>query len=469
MEPQRTIGSEDRLSRLPPELLAWIFDLAYYWSQPTGPLSRALLPFDRVKRFSGVNIDSPKNVGRLAAVFRANPTLAPLVKTVRYSSFSWTEDDDPVDDPSAYLSLHQVFSSLSNLSSLDIAGDKTEREITYVLSPAFASNAFPHLSSIRIDFARDSAGAWEPAHFQHLAAFPHLSSLTLTDYSFSRDGVELPPLPRQAPPFVLPHITSLDLWVFHLPDGPKAASSLITACPLLRTLKLATDHCWYLPDVLKEAVCPDIERLVLHIRPPSILGFSPPSPLDHLLPRFSAVKHLHLGYGLYDTTTLLANLAALPVLSSLVFGSDALITLADLSPLVLGPGRLRSLAHLSLQMYELDRGWRLWANGHGQLHPRHEEDEWHLGPGWRVQVDTDQLQPDEVEGFVDEARQLGVKVDGSVVDTAPILYSWSDEVVDCLIAWAHKIGDGHFRDLQEFAGPSFGQIVAERRIAVRWD
>ncbi|GAA6024075.1 hypothetical protein JCM10207_009300 [Rhodosporidiobolus poonsookiae] len=71
MEPQCTIGPEDHLSRLPAELLAWIFELAYEDNHTTtGPLSRALLPFDRIERFKVVEVRSRRQPARLLELLR---------------------------------------------------------------------------------------------------------------------------------------------------------------------------------------------------------------------------------------------------------------------------------------------------------------------------------------------------------------------------------------------------------------
>ncbi|GAA6023580.1 hypothetical protein JCM10207_005721 [Rhodosporidiobolus poonsookiae] len=458
MELQCTIGPKDHLSRLPAELLAWIFELAWGSQQLAGPLSRALLPFDRNARFKFVEVESFAQLFRLAAIFRANRTLPHLIKELHYFN------DDPSDIPADF-SLEAFFASLEQLSSLVIGGDHIHRIVTFVLSPTFPASVSPLLSCLSIELPDHAANPWDPAHFQHLAFLPRLGYMSLSAF---QNDVELPASPQPAPPVTLSHLTDLNLWVTNSPGGRGAACALVNSCPSLHTLDLASNNPADLAAVLEGSTCPALDRLNLCVLSPGSIGHNPPFPFDHFLPRFPTIRHLRLDYGTFTSSTLPAHLAALPSLSTLTFDRDALVGYTTLCALVEGSTRFRSLERVTLDMYTLSCGWQICENGNGELHPHHEDSPLHLGPFWEVDVPAEQLQPREIDRFVRRAEQAGIKVDGTVAATSWVHQVWYHEVTDCLYAWGHHIRDREFVDLARFAGDAFEEILEEKRISGVW-
>ncbi|GAA6014070.1 hypothetical protein JCM10207_000227 [Rhodosporidiobolus poonsookiae] len=438
MEPQCTIGPEDRLSRLPAELLARIFEHLRSSSHGLpGPLSRALLPFDRAERFKLLAAASSPALERLAALFHTNPALPSLVHKLHCGN---RVDQDLADLPIEF-PFARFFSSLSRLSYLHVSGDHSKHLVDFVLSPAFSLNASPCLSSLAIGLSKAAGSSWHPMHFQHLASLATLTDLSITS---NDDLVDNFALQSPAAPVTLPHITILRLDADFWTAPPSAFSSLIHACPSLRSLELT--NLWHsdLHDTLTGSICPNLERLDLCIyaQPPYIPRFT--APCAHLLPRFPGLRSVHLGAGTFNATTLPSSLSALPLLSHPSFGPHAHIPCSALLALFSGPARLRSLKRLALDMYELSRGWTVSEAGRGRLHPDHALQPLHVGPDWDVEVSRQTLQPSEV------ATVLSCRA------------GRCQEAIECLVLYGME--SGSFAELRAYLGENAADAVLVRRL-----
>ncbi|GAA6023594.1 hypothetical protein JCM10207_005727 [Rhodosporidiobolus poonsookiae] len=330
--------------------------------------------------------------------------------------------------------------------------------VNFVLSPAFASSVSPLISSITLGLPTDAADPWNPAHFSALAVLPRLSSLSL--HTNAAD-VDLSAAPVAVQSIAFPHIQALKLGIPLSPGGSGAILPLIHACPALRALKLSSSISDDFYPVIDGLTCPTLDRLRLVVDKPSDDFPSPSCPVDHLLPRFPALSHLHLGCGTFNRATLRANLDTLPALSFLEFGEHAEVNYEDLSPLVQGRSRLRSLKRLKLDGYQFKRGWSVSTDGGGQLHQDHAQQPHHLGPGWSIFSYEGEIEPHDVPALLEAATASGIEVTGTVVDTAHIVEEYHTEAINCLVLYGLETGG--FDELRAFLGDE----EAERVLAAR--
>ncbi|GAA5872129.1 hypothetical protein JCM8547_003815 [Rhodosporidiobolus lusitaniae] len=237
------------------------------------------------------------------------------------------------------------------------------------------------------------------AIFQSLNAFPALSSLTL----------------------------NLTLW----PDSSDFTFS--SALPPLSTVKnLSLTHDVFaalaLPPILASFPATDSSLTSLS------LGSSPAdnsSPVDHLLLRFTAVKHLHLGRSTSDKTTFADNLRALPSLSSLSFELGTKFDPSALSLLVNGPTRHPSFSHLTVDAVK--PGKRGWKAAVPYLHSKHKQSRYHLSPGWErpgFESDSDDEHALSLGGMsllMRACKEGGVRIEGTAVKAVGVYKAWLEE------------------------------------------
>lgn len=86
------IQPHDYFSSLPPELLIWIFDIAYQWGAPDsfGPLSKRLLPYYYQARFQTITVHLTSRSGHHwdRPRLKMSPQAASLVRTLRLEAGS---------------------------------------------------------------------------------------------------------------------------------------------------------------------------------------------------------------------------------------------------------------------------------------------------------------------------------------------------------------------------------------------
>ncbi|GAA6016961.1 hypothetical protein JCM10207_007862 [Rhodosporidiobolus poonsookiae] len=400
---QCTIGPEDRLSRLPPELLERIFELAFEEGpDPKGPASRALLPFDRAARFKGVTIHEPDGYVRLLDLVTRRPDIGGLVKKLECSYEANLRSDFP---------FLQLFTLLSNLSALCICDEYPPPIAEFTFTAAFPL-AVPHLKAFNIEMSYDMVDGWAPARYRHLAALPYLTDLVIR---LECSPINLAAIGLTDETYTFPCLLSLELASGFYQRPPDETVPMIKACPSLRTLVLVN---WEVADYTQalSAAPSSLEHLALGVAVDcEVLEWdTQPVAVDTLLPRFPHLTALHLGPGMFSQTTLLKNLQHLPALSSISFGALAAAGSNLLHRLVSGQSRLPSLKHLKLDMYCL-------------LHSRGtpEQPVFSLYCGWTGMwryydptADPQQLEPDEAAALVAAAAREGITVDGSVPEAA---------------------------------------------------
>ncbi|GAA5905798.1 hypothetical protein JCM6882_000462 [Rhodosporidiobolus microsporus] len=450
METRAVIGPEDRLSTLPVELLEWIFELAYEGDKctTTGPISRALLPFDRRERFKHVEVKGVKQLRRLCGLAKSSSHLCQLVHEVSCQSCDGGEGE--WEHPTRPR-LQQLFSALPNIRTLNVCWDSDEL-LDFVLSPSAYGTFTSRLCSLSV--APSAEGEWD---FLHLNRLPDINVLTaklnycedVYSFSFIRQGEAR-----------IRYITSLTITgvYFNYPS----ISRLLRAFVALRSVVLdsAADEPTF--NTLVPSLHHDITSLSLL----TITCFDDYSaPCDHLLLSFTQLSSLTLGEGIFDHLTLFSNLRRLPALTSLTFNRGAIVSASDLLALISGPLRHSSLTRLTLDMLTPGkRGWRIQEDGKGRLHPSHASGKKHVGPHWILSEFTD---PDErfstsgVEALVGAGKNNGVRVVGSAVEGIEVYRDWHAEAVECLVVYGREKGD--YSELREFVGTEEAERLLRER------
>ncbi|GAA5838243.1 hypothetical protein JCM3766R1_001873 [Sporobolomyces carnicolor] len=223
------MAAVDRLSSLPPELLADVFGLAAEHSTPLKePLSRTLLPYFRETLYRRVHFASEKSLSRFAAAILAQSFLGLLVRELRAPT-GWprvehhARNTGLVHHLTRLLYLDNVtfefdaihFSSFSRLSQLRSLSYKctglgprhleqlvhlvslTSLEIRFFTTDAcelesarFGSLELPqvtHLSLKCLDtWLEDTRNSWDRHFARFVDRFPRLESLTLDDVRMPR-------------------------------------------------------------------------------------------------------------------------------------------------------------------------------------------------------------------------------------------------------------------------------------------
>ncbi|GAA6013981.1 hypothetical protein JCM10207_000193 [Rhodosporidiobolus poonsookiae] len=456
MEPQCTTGPEDHLSRLPAELLTRIFELAYEDEHTTtGPLSRALLPFDRIERFKVVEVASKKQLEQLTELVILNPYLPSSIKTIDFAFANAKEE--PVSlhehfDPARF------FSSMPRLASLAISGPSSIFDL--VLDSAFGRICPPRLASVSLVAPAKWESPSNPEHFRHLCSIPSITSLTLDirridDRDLDEHQSEVPTR--------LCHLTHLSLKA----NGNQLSlyASLARACPALKAFHI--DDAFEEPDFsdVLGKLAGDLEDLKLE----TVVRFDDYSePCDQVFPHFTQLTDLYLGEGIFDHNTLFFNLCLLPSLTRFTLARGAIVEASDLLSLVSGLARHPSLKILRLDMLSSGkRGYRIIQDGKGTLHPSASSKTTRVAPDWVVPEFTGlskgRFSVEAVEQLVHFGAQDGIRVEGSAVKGIDFYREWMSEATDCLIAWGRLQGD--YGELRAFlGGEAAEQLLRERGI-----
>ncbi|BGP15547.1 hypothetical protein JCM10213_001362 [Rhodosporidiobolus nylandii] len=435
----------DYLSSLPVEILSEIFKLAYTPEHPSaGPLSRALLPFDRSSRFRRLEVKSAQQLRGLMQVAESNEGLFRLVKGLEISGVDGASGQ-PSARPITDRQLKAFFATLTSLKYLSLL-EGTATLAHLVLTSPFARSYLPSLVHLAVFTPLESKNPFNPSPFRYLSLFPSLTSLQVTTLMEERALRALRTSKKASPP--LPSLQ--ELTVISAGSDLPLVLPLLDACPALRRLTLHTQTAYpNYPSLLapfKHKA--NIESLTLRTSP-FYDGFS--NSCDALLPSFPNLKHLYLGEGTFSTSVFAA-IRTLPRLTSLGFGRGALPSVKELSALTDGDTRFHQLKTLTLDCVAGKIGWRTAKDGHGQLHPEADEN-WHTGPGW----DIPQFSPPngsfhdrDVEKLLEKAKENGVEVKGSAVEAVEVMNSWYQELGDAAVAYAFDTGD--FEELREMYG-----------------
>jgi hypothetical protein len=398
------------LLSLPAELLHKIFAKAYTNSfPPTGPINRALLPYDREHRFYRVETSATGNLRKLAEVVKGSG-LGRWIKEVRIQS---------VDSPEA-MPLRDVsyfFAFLPRLSVLEL--DARSATLRHVV----LRHQFVHVSlytmtrlSLEFNFAVDDDAPFNPSILRLLPLYPFLTSLSVA-MNRSPDAVIEPVKLEDMTVHRLPNIETLVLCGDCI--SGYHSQRLFKACSALRTVILddastgdfcATLH--LLPETLTHLELRTDKAPYTHDQPPS----------DALFLRFPSLRTLYLGEGTFGDA-LFSVLCRLPLLTSLGFGEGAYIPAEDILAFVNGPSPLLSLKTLTLDIVRGKRGWTIWDHGNPPSF-----NEVLMGPGWECPRFDDNFLPRPVQEAIWSARKKGVAVEGTVEDACSIELDFHHEM-----------------------------------------
>ncbi|GAA6041062.1 hypothetical protein JCM8097_004697 [Rhodosporidiobolus ruineniae] len=396
--------ARDYLSELPVEVLTDIFELAYVDRTPIGPLSRALLPFDRVSGFERVKVDGPNQLVRLAKALEGGG-IGQWVKRL--------EVQHADKDQRLALSVRQFkafFAALSSLTHLDLDGSSAAT-LKLVLSNTLSRSGLHSMTHLAFHALDGQKNPFEPTLFSTLSSYTSLRSLTIRSNTEYGDLQKVKPIKKKIEP--LPKIEALTV--------------------------ISDDFTRILP-----ILSPSLQSLELRVWP----WFDDYTrPCDSLFSRFTALEHLYLGEGTFSPTVL-GTLRSLSKLASLGFGEGAYIDYKELKALVDGPTRMEQLKKLTLDIVEGQLGWKIDEHD-GELHPNASPPDF-AGPGWRLPQWSD---PDGT------FWQNGIKVEGKIDQALEVEVEFMVEEETCL--WAHYEETGDDGPLRDRFGDAYIDIMRE--------
>ncbi|GAA5980835.1 hypothetical protein JCM5350_003725 [Sporobolomyces pararoseus] len=418
----------DFLSSFPPELLSEIFNYAYKDSEPPrAPISRAFLPFQRLALFRKVRIDSLSHFEQLVEAHESNAALGRMVRTLELKDVDVQGGGGGTKNERR---MKGFFSSLVNLEQLRL-GSKTTSLIDLVLSLRIARSELPQLRSLILEIPSNWKKPFDSKIYRYLNEYPSLSRLEVSTEKHdkfacnSRGGGKLT------------KITELVLKGPEV-DDPKTLSFLQNF-PNLTSLTLDT--------LTSDA--PNYSSLVA-VLPTSLTSLTLRSrgfydgylrPCDQHFPRLVNLESLYLSEGTF-TQDVINSLRQLPKLATLGFGKGAILGCSRLEELILGPNRIPTLEKVIFDQVEGKVGWSIFGDSDGMtLHPDHEAQPFHLGPGWvppRWSPEQD-FKEDDIKKLVSRIKEKGIVVDGKTVEAFGIDKAFDLEAMGCMIAHGHSI------------------------------
>ncbi|GAA5909798.1 hypothetical protein JCM6882_002677 [Rhodosporidiobolus microsporus] len=450
MESPGCVEPTDRLSTLPVELVERIFELAYEDKKhtATGPISRALLPFDRKERFKHVEVKSTEQFVRLVST----------VREISVHKFIRTLACTGVEDTLAAPSEQEIKFFLGRLSRLSHLALKSACApiLRVVLSAFYARVHPPSLTSVTFCPSAHWDNPVDPSNFARPATFRTLTCLNL---ELELDPEHVAQLPYQLSPVALPFVEHLTLHrsVVDL----SAVATLANSCPSLQSLELDSTVLVTHFHSLIPLLLPQLRSLRLKLSPCPTWPLPAQHPCDHLLHQFSQLTELHLGNGHFSHHTLLASLSALPSLSRLTFGRGACVFMHVLLAFVDGSTRLPSLSTLTLDIVERGtRGQRLPDDLGGKLHPDGSYETFRMAPGWTeppFDLAFPFFSPWDLIDLVAAGQAQGVVVGGEAIEAAHVFIVFREEAQDCLVAYGLERGD--FTELAEVFGEEEAQEI----------
>ncbi|GAA5989651.1 hypothetical protein JCM5350_001650 [Sporobolomyces pararoseus] len=361
---------------------------------PSGPLSKALLPWFITGLCRRIKITWHPRILKVVAKISSEPSLGRLVKQLHLESWGSSSQQPSV----SRAEIGRFFNSLVNLTELDVS--RIEGEIFEYLreNPSSISPAnFPSLDCLRIhdDFC----------HFG-LTSFQGLRSLHIgRSTSESSQQFSLDQLPE------LPHLVYLSIENVAV-DGSRSPPCLSSLCPQLSQVRL---DFWcatmqqilpLLPSRLKRLEIVSSEDESLSAR----------NPCDHLLSRFTLLEHLSVGSFTFSPN-LPSHISQLTSLCSLEIGHGN-ISIDQFFLLVSGPTRLPRLEKLKLDLLFT------WSEDFADASREEECDDWsaywYVGPeeglwtpgGWVVPEFDESIgfTREGIKELIEVAMEQGIEV-----------------------------------------------------------
>ncbi|GAA6023597.1 hypothetical protein JCM10207_005728 [Rhodosporidiobolus poonsookiae] len=436
------LPTSDRLSTLPVEILTEIFQLAYTGTSPSeGPISRALLPFDRAQRFRRLEVDSSEKLKSLAGVLETG-SVGAWVKEVKMKQVEAADGTLQLKDRQ----LRAFFASLPRLTHLKL-NDGCDALLSLILSQNLARNSLRRLTCLTFVAPTKWKNPFEPKQLVLLRSYPALHALTVQSTKEWYKLFRTKPLTGKVKP--IPGITSLTVEAEGA-DLPALTRRLLSAFPSLRSM-----------DIFASSQRPDLSP-VLPLLPTSLTSltlrtrafYDYSAPCDALFARFGNLEYLYLGEGTFGPTILDA-LRPLNKLKTLGFGRGAILPVRDLSMLLDPASPLPHLQKLILDVVFGKRGYRTMADGRGKLHPEAKLP-FYTAPDWvvpRFSRVPGPFHDSAVERFVEEAKTSGVEIVGSTVEALKIMADWYCEITEATMA--HGVETGDFSEARELMGDDF--------------
>ncbi|GAA5837516.1 hypothetical protein JCM3766R1_006830 [Sporobolomyces carnicolor] len=326
----------DHLSRMPPEIIQFIFDLAYegYVDDTfgvrlegrisVGPPSRFLRPFFDRSFYHRVGVRGRDRVKTFCDRVPASSLASVHLLTI--SGLNFEGSSQPEDT-----SVARMLSQTPRLESLTIC--QWDCIASLVLSPLVATFAFRHLRSLKLVCeCPDGIDPFDPRLYTALPLYPSLRQFEL---EFVGDPalatVDSGALPPSHAPFVsLDHI----LLSGHL-SRSLSASALISSASRVSTLRLEETEVGQIASYQLLSALPHPERLK-EMEYISECNISAPSPLPNVsISRFENLASFYLGVQTHiGNPAFFGDLAKLRLLRTLEFDDRATMSLSDLSAFV---------------------------------------------------------------------------------------------------------------------------------------
>ncbi|GAA5982546.1 hypothetical protein JCM5350_006110 [Sporobolomyces pararoseus] len=396
----------DHLSRLPNELLEDIFDHAYCTSPPPPmPISKRLLPFHQKHLYRQVLLSSSSRVKKFLTSVSKDKEKGKIVKSLelkRKKSFKIKSTE----------ALEKLFPLLPNLEHLGfcskaIPNSKLSKVLFLPLSKV---TSFTFEIKTVLDYDYLDLGS-----FAFLTAFPSLAILKLSDWPIVGDTV----FEEEKDMFELECVTTLVVAGRGAEDA--SVAEFVKRCPAVLHLDLLTT---FDDDYTSFLYClPNLPTTLEFLKLDSTAQWSNLTSYDHLLLRFTNLRSLDLGDGLYSKT-IHKTLQRLPLLEKIRLGGGSISPL-DFLPLLSGKTRLVNLEFVTLDFGVGARGSQVTELSSLELLPDIGMGDWKLPEASpRIEaLQTEDEENEEVAEYLDfaELKQLvevaeenGVQIGGSV-------------------------------------------------------
>ncbi|GAA5986723.1 hypothetical protein JCM5350_000512 [Sporobolomyces pararoseus] len=437
----------DYLSRLPSELVQTI--LAQLDDRDRAllhPISRTLVPFQQLRLYRIVFLESYAQLAKFCKTRRGSSF---LMKHVRQLEISITpnldasavhSDSNPISEQNdpfvpSTKEVEQLFGSLENVKVLVLHG--STRLASLVLCHDVASSSFPQLSDLKISSTlTDFDDPFHPDHYQHLGEYASLDTFALHALRYPRgvqpsnDGsIETKP--------VLDSIWDLSL-AGPLSAYPTSVESLLPSSDRLVLLSLDDNLASSrLYEFVRSVQHPETIRY-LELEHSDFQGTSPEGSIVDVLEKFSSLLHLAVGGNCTLSPDFYSSLRTLP-LESLTFKIFADVNLDELSRLISGPRKHKSLTEISFDNVEATMGTTIEEMG-GEPFERPDGSGWDLYPGWQLPDWSDSFNREDLGKFIVAAGKEGIKVNGNVFQAMAIEDRY-DEEVERLECWEYVMED----------------------------
>ncbi|GAA5837609.1 hypothetical protein JCM5353_003268 [Sporobolomyces roseus] len=396
----------DYLSLLPPELLDDIFEKSHDYKSPiTTPLSKSLLPFQERLLFPKLTARSYQSLERLCMIAQRRPE---ALVHARFFSVSIDRETGTKD-------------MAKEVKDVGTPSNKLVK-LLFRKMPKLTTSSFPNLTFLTLASTfRTTADPFHPALYTSLQYYSELEFVTIVVW---RTPKSIQPYEKPLPQ-ILPFLSKVvDVSL----DGPLSASlpsvkALLFSFGVLFAISLTdtskTARIYHLIDGLFEPE--ELQSLSLAL--PQHNQASRPVPSD--LVKLTKLTSLEfLSFGGRATPGTFSLLQALPLIS-LTFEPDAQVSLSELTKLVTGDTKHKTLKGLELNNVAGMVGTRI----EDEQEPYYDVDcdMIDVYPDWILPDWTDEFDEDGLVKFVTIAEKEGIEVEGTAVEAIGIEDEFDEE------------------------------------------